>query len=175
MRTLIPTTDNIGGIRQVSSDDLAVLQLQLAGGTLVTVFINSDMAGFSQDIVVCGTDGYLVAQGGDLKGRKIRELRDEVLYLDVEDFNSSESFSSALPRIHMKGLMRMVSFLRDRFSGVEPQTDSVYEPALFDQGLYIQSVIEAMRKSSETRQWVKVVTSQEEGSDSGETSWSSYA
>ena len=33
----------------------------------------------------------------------------------------------------MKGLMRMVSFLRDRFSGVEPQTDSIYEPALFDQ------------------------------------------
>ena len=60
------------------------------------------MAGFSQDIVVCGTDGYLVAQGGDLKGRKTRELRDEVLYLDVEDFNSSESFSSALPRYIFK-------------------------------------------------------------------------
>jgi len=185
LRTLAPTTDNIGGIRQVSSDDLAVLQLQLAGGSLVTVLINADMSGFTQEVVVCGTEGHLVAQGGDLRGKKHRETREEVLYIDVEDLNTTESFPSFLPRMHMKGLLRMANYLRDRFTGggsglggggnLPNGQDPSYEPALFDQGLYVQSVIEALRESSETRQWVKVVTNTEEGTDSGESSWSSFA
>ena len=51
-----------------------------------------------QEVVVCGTGGHLVAQGGDLRGRKVGEQRDEVLYIDVEDFNSDQSFSPLLPR-----------------------------------------------------------------------------
>ena len=69
--------------------------------------------------------------------------------------------------MHVKGLMRLASYLRDRFSlgaGVgagggqnhHQQVDPTLEPAHFDQGLYVQSVIEALRKSNETRQWVKV-------------------
>ena len=62
--------------------------------------------------------------------------------------------------MHVKGLMRLASYLRDRFSlnsdsGKAP-LDIALEPAHFDQGLYVQSVIEALRKSSDTRQWVKV-------------------
>ena len=83
----------------MSSDDLAVLQLQLAGGSLVTVLINADMSGFTQEVVVCGTEGHLVAQGGDLRGKKHRETREEVLYIDVEDLNTTESFPSFLPRL----------------------------------------------------------------------------
>ncbi len=62
----------------------------------------------------------------------------------------------------MKGLMRLASYLRDRFSltsdSGQPPLDISLEPAHFDQGLYVQSVIEALRKSSQTRQWEKVCT-----------------
>jgi len=172
LRTLIQTNQNIGGIRQVSCDDLAVLQLQLQDGTLANIVINANMAGFSQEVVVCGTGGHLVAQGGDLRGRKVGEQRDEVLYIDVEDFNSDQSFSPLLPRIQLKGLVRMVNYLRDRFTGLQ---DLGVKPSMFDQGLYVQSVMEALRSSSQTRQWVKVVTMTEEGTDSAESSWTSFA
>lgn len=176
LRTLLPSTLNIGGIRQVHSDDLSILQLQLVGGTLATVVINTNISGFQQEVVVCGTDGHLVAHGGDLRGRRGKEDRDEVLYIDVEDLNTSHSFSSLLPRIHMKGHLRMVSYLRDKFTPQQAGHDCSggVQPALFDQGLYIQSVIEALKRSNETRQWVKVVTNEEESLDSGESSWSSF-
>ena len=84
----------------MSSDDLAALQLQLASGTLVTVLINTAMTGFTQEVVVCGPEGHLVAQGGDLRGRRGRDGREEVLHIDVEDLNVNvpESFPTFLPR-----------------------------------------------------------------------------
>ena len=38
----------VGGIRQVTCDDLAVLQLQLQDGVLANIVINANMSGFNQ-------------------------------------------------------------------------------------------------------------------------------
>lgn len=179
LRTLTPVTSTIGGIREVSCDDLCIGQLQLSGGVLATLNINTNLHGYTQEVVVCGSRGHLIAQGGDLRGRTAKDEREEVLYIDVEELNAEQSSSSSpcLTRMHVKGLMRLASYLRDRFSlnsesGKAP-LDIALEPAHFDQGLYVQSVIEALRKSSETRQWIKVETSEEEGADSMD-SWSSF-
>jgi len=180
LRTLTPATSSIGGIREVTCDDLCVAQLQLSCGVLATLNINTNLHGYTQEVVVCGSRGHLIAQGGDLRGRTIKEEREEVLYIDVEELNSEQSSSSTSPcltRMHVKGLMRLASYLRDRFSltsdSGQPPLDISLEPAHFDQGLYVQSVIEALRKSSQTRQWEKVETSDKEGSDSMD-SWSSF-
>ena len=59
---------------------------------------------FLAQVVVCGTEGHLVAQGGDLRGRRRQETREEVLYLDVEDLNTPDSLPSFLPRLVMNVL-----------------------------------------------------------------------
>jgi len=181
LRTLNPVTTSIGGIREVSCDDLCVVQLHMNDGVIATLNINTNLSGYSQEVVVCGDQGHLIAHGGDLRGRTFKDEREEVLFIDVEELNAGQTgtTSSCLSKMHVKGLLRMASYLRDRFSlqqtenGQQP-LDVYLEPSHFDQGLYVQSVVEALRKSNSSRQWVKVETNDEEGLDSMD-SWSSYS
>jgi len=179
LRTLTPVTTSIGGIREVSCDDLCVVQLHMNDGVIATLNINTNLAGYSQEVVVCGDQGHLIAHGGDLRGRTLKDQREEVLFIDVEELNTGETGTPSLTRMHVKGLLRMASYLRDRFSLQQTESghqplDVYLEPSNFDQGLYVQSVIEALRKSNSSRQWVKVETNTEEGLDSMD-SWFSYS
>ena len=61
LHTMTKTTDNIRGIRQITADDVAVLQLHLVGGTFVTISINSCLSEFMQEVTLCGTAGHLTA------------------------------------------------------------------------------------------------------------------
>lgn len=180
LKTFTRTTDNIKGIRQITADDLAVLQLQMTDGVFATVSINSQLSGFSQEVVVCGSSGHLVASGGDLKGRKKGAKKDEVLHIDVEDLNTDtkevQQQSCPLPKIYLKGLVRMVGQMREAFitnsfgegrdeAGQRWGNDPASVAATFEQGLYVQAVMEALRRSSSSRQWTKVVVLTEQGSD----------
>ena len=62
LHTMTKTTDNIRGIRQITADDVAVLQLHLVGGTFVTISINSCLSEFMQEVTLCGTAGHLTAK-----------------------------------------------------------------------------------------------------------------
>lgn len=48
VRTFCRRTPAIDGIRQITSDDLASFQLEMSGGVLVNVVLNSQMVGFNQ-------------------------------------------------------------------------------------------------------------------------------
>eukprot|EP00092_Neocalanus_flemingeri_P084684 GFUD01106421.1.p1 GENE.GFUD01106421.1~~GFUD01106421.1.p1 ORF type:complete len:375 (-),score=165.96 GFUD01106421.1:297-1421(-) len=161
--TLTKTTDNIRGIRQITADDVAVLQLHLVAGTFVTITINSSLSGFMQEVTVCGTAGHLTARQGDLRGKKNGATKDEVFNLDVSE-NELGQQSSGLPSLHAAGLVRMVGELRDVFRGkLEGQQERTSVAATFGEGLYVQAVMEALRRSSESREWRKVELVQEEG------------
>jgi len=189
LRTFTRTTDNIRGIRQITADDLAVLQLQMAGGAFATVTINSQLSGFSQEVIVCGTNGHLSACGGDLKGRKNGTTKDEVLHIEVEDLNNGSNTANhppLLPRIYLKGLVRMMSHMKEAFTsgsfgleqgdcGQQWGPDPCSVAATFDQGLYVQAVVEALRRSSASRQWTKVVVLTEQGSDTCSITADSWA
>ena len=62
LHTMTKTTDNIRGIRQITADDVAVLQLHLVGGTFVTISINSCLSEFMQEVTLCGTAGHLTSK-----------------------------------------------------------------------------------------------------------------
>lgn len=47
-RTFCHNTPSINGIRQITSDDLSSFQLELSGGILANVVLNSQMVGFNQ-------------------------------------------------------------------------------------------------------------------------------
>ena len=86
VRTFRPKTDKINGIRQISADDVCNFQLELSGGGFATVAINSHRSAFSQEILVSGDDGHLVARNGNLFGRRNGEKEETVLHLDSKGF-----------------------------------------------------------------------------------------
>ncbi|XP_015833490.2 glucose-fructose oxidoreductase domain-containing protein 2 [Tribolium castaneum] len=162
VRTFTKTTPNITGIRHISAPDFCTFQMELGNGILVTATLNSHTMGgnFQQEVMVCSTNGHLVVRGGDLFGRRNRG-NEEVLYLDVEDLQCAAVVpNSSLPKPFIKGVSKMVSALREAFLPVKEKAGWVKEPvcsaANFDDGLYVQAVLSAIRQSSNTRQWVKV-------------------
>jgi len=175
LKTLTTTTDNIRGIRQVTADDVATLQLYLAGGLYVTITINSEMEGFNQKVIVCGTAGKLVLSGGDLRGRRKGAVKDEVFHVDTSGGGNLNE-NPVLPSVHREGLVRMVAELKEVFSsnagftgervsgGQQWGQDPSCVATTFEEALYVQAVIEALRKSSSSRQWTKVYVCAEDGS-----------
>jgi len=159
--TMTKTTDNIRGIRQITADDVAVLQLHLMGGTYVTISINSCLSEFMQEVTLCGTAGHLTAKQADLRGRKKGAAKDEIFFLGTDKDHHQ---ASGLSNLHADGLVRMVEDLRDEFKGrKEGQQDKRSNAATFRDGLYVQAVMEALKKSSEKREWRKVEMLEEEG------------
>lgn len=171
VRTFTKTTEYVNGIRHISSPDFCTFQMEMSGGALVTATLNNHLAGlFHQEILVCGKGGYLVVRGGDLYGMKAGSSKEEVIYLDVEDLQKYGSINPAvansIPRPYMKGLFKMIGALKEAFLPVEDKRGWVKEPvalaATFEDGLYVQAVIDALRKSSTNKEWVKVTIIAEE-------------
>ncbi|XP_050312056.1 glucose-fructose oxidoreductase domain-containing protein 2 [Anthonomus grandis grandis] len=160
VRTFTKHTETIKGIRQITAPDFCAFQMELFSGILVTVTINSHTVGntFQQEVIVCSSTGHLAVRGGDLFGRKSKST-EEVIYLDVEDLKCPVP-NSVLPKTFVKGLCKMVAALREAFLPVNDQAGWIKEPvstaANFEDGLYVQAVLGAIKQSSQTRQWVRV-------------------
>lgn len=163
VRTFAQNTAQVTGIRQVTAPDFCNFQMELQNGTLVTASLHSNISSsksFIQEVLVCGKDGHLVVRGGDLFGQSRAAAggdKEEALYVDVQDLHVSTS-DSRLPRPVIKGLCKMIGALRESF--VQEQSSWVKEPvraaATFEDGLYVQAVLDSIRESSDTRSWVKV-------------------
>lgn len=174
-RTFTKSTDKIHGIRWIDSDDFCTFQMILDKGTCVTATLNSHIAGsFTQEIIVCGTKGRLTVRGAALYWFQNCLGKEELLYEDTESpsvnlINSSVSearLNSLLPHAYIQGLFRMVTALKEAFDSGEAEQGWLKEPvssaATFEDGQYVQAVIDAVKLSSSSRQWEQVTVAQEE-------------
>ena len=161
VRTYTKTNQNVNGIRQITAPDFCNFQLELDGGTLVTASLHSNITSksFSQEVLVCGQNGHLVVRGGDLFGQNNKNSsneKEESLYVDVQDLHCTP-LDSLLPRPYIKGLRKMIGALRESF---QEHNNWIKEPvqaaANFEDGLYVQAVIDSIQTSSINRNWVKV-------------------
>ncbi|XP_030556575.1 glucose-fructose oxidoreductase domain-containing protein 1 [Drosophila novamexicana] len=160
LRAYTKTTGAINGIRQITAPDFCNFQMELASGTLVTVALHSHTVPtktFSQEVLVYGSKGHLVVRGGDLFALKESQQKEEAVYVDVQDLHISTN-NSLLPRPYIKGMCKMVGALKEAFNSKESSwiKAPVSTAATFEDGLYVQAVVEAIRKSNETRQWQRV-------------------
>ena len=146
------------GIRSITAEDFAIIQLYLTGGCFVSICINSILSGYSQDITICGSAGYLSLNNDTLKGKKNGADKDQVFHLD-DSYPEAQLEKSALPVPHSKGMLNMIKELREVF-----QSRAGSSGATFGDGLYVQAVIEAIRRSNECRQWRKLEIIDEDGS-----------
>lgn len=174
IRTYTQVTEAVSGIRRVTAPDFCTFQMEMEGGALVTMTLHSHQcisgpaatAFFSQEMKVAGSDGsYLMLRGNDLFGQRsgrtatpAKGRGEEVLYVDDSTLPSDQHL---LPRPYAKGLGKMVAALREAFLPVQEQTGWIKSPvemaATFEDGLYVQAVLDAIRKSSEERAWMPVL------------------
>ncbi|KAI2800373.1 hypothetical protein RDWZM_010086 [Blomia tropicalis] len=163
----------------------------------------------AHDLIVYGSNGYLVCRNGNLYGKlrtssgdqqsidtlnnggdgssisgsSISNEKENIFYLDDIEMLKHQQMRglNVLPELYQRGLFNLVLALKNAFSSFQRQVsakstdsqemiedeseiedqihwakDPVHEAANFDDGLYIQMVIEAIRNSSAQQQWIRI-------------------
>ncbi|XP_053305708.1 glucose-fructose oxidoreductase domain-containing protein 2 [Spea bombifrons] len=164
LKTFVKQNKAITGIRHVTSDDFCFFQMQMTGGACSTVTLNFNMPGaFVHEVLVVGSAGRLIARGTELYGQTNSSPEEELLLSDTLDnviFNGFEK----VPQPYLKGMAHMVKALSLSFQDQEDQRTWDHKPlaaaATFEDGLYMQSVVDAIRLSNRSGEWetVKVMT-----------------
>lgn len=173
MRTFTKSTDKINGIRWIDSDDFCSFQMILEGGACVTATLNSHMGGgFIQEVAVCGSRGRLVVRGAALYGQTAGAAREELLHQGPDEpallanRNTSARVNSLLPQPYLQGLFRLVGALKEAFATGDGEHGWLKGPvasaATFEDGQYVQAVMDALRLSSASRQWEQVTVATDE-------------
>ena len=174
LHTFNTQTDKIKGIREISSDDFCSFHLEMKDGTFVVVTINSHVPGdFSQTVLLCGTNGYLKVQGMNLYGKPNADIIEEPIHTDNENVfdvvrapSRDDKTKSPIPTQHLKGMIKLVESVKEAFMGVEERHGYSRDPLrlgqTFEDGQYVQAVVDAVKQSSKSKNWVKVQIIEEE-------------
>nr|XP_056718799.1 glucose-fructose oxidoreductase domain-containing protein 2 [Euleptes europaea]XP_056718800.1 glucose-fructose oxidoreductase domain-containing protein 2 [Euleptes europaea] len=169
LKTFVKQNSAINGIRHVTSDDFCFFQMLMTGGVCSTVTLNFNMPGsFVHEVMIVGSMGRLVARGTDLYGQKNTSLQEELLFADSLDINAglSEKGFKDIPVLYLKGMVYLVRALRQSFQEQEDQRTWDPKPvvmaASFEDGLYMQSVVDAIKRSSRSGEWESVEVMTEE-------------
>lgn len=137
-----------GGSRAVSSDDGAVLSLELDGGLRGVVTLSAVAGGETQRLAVHGTEGALVVQDDlQLWGRR----RGESLSLIAVPPEYEPPLWVPDENLLLGPFVKLVGLMVDQIRG-----ESTVAPATFEDGLAVQRVIDAARVSSESGQRVEL-------------------
>nr|XP_020667104.1 glucose-fructose oxidoreductase domain-containing protein 2 [Pogona vitticeps] len=160
LKTFVKQNSAISGIRHVTSDDFCFFQMLTTGGICSTVTLNFNMPGsFVHEVMIVGSSGRLIARGTDLYGQKNTASQEELLHADSLNVNAelSEKGFKDMPLLYLKGMVYLVQALRHSFQEQEDQRTWDPKPvamaASFEDGLYMQSVVDAIKKSSRSGDW----------------------
>lgn|SRR6218665_3304137 len=167
LKTFTRQTDKIRGIRQVTSDDFCCFQMELERNACATVTINSHVTGqYTQEVLICGTKGRLAVRGSDLYGQRHDQAREDTIYRDVPNIldhqktGVSETIRADIPIPHLKGLIKLIDSVKEAFKMVEEKHGWAREPVLhaatFVNEQYVQTVVDAVRLSGKTKEWVRI-------------------
>lgn len=163
LKTFVKQNAAISGIRHVTSDDFCFFQMLMTGGICSTVTLNFNMPGsFVHEVMIVGSAGRLIARGMDLYGQKNAAPREELLFKDSLNIHAelSEKEFEDIPLLYLKGMVYLVQALRLSFHDQEDRRTWDPKPvamaASFEDGLYMQSVIDAIKRSSRSGEWETV-------------------
>lgn len=173
LKTFTKQTEKIKGIRQITSDDFCSFQMELESDACATVTINNHVTGqYLQEVLICGTKGRLMVRGSDLFGQKNDQSKEEMIHRDIPNILDQhktgvcENIRADIPIPHLKGLVKLIDAVKEAFKMVEEKHGWVRDPvniaATFLDGQYVQTVVDAVRKSSKTREWIRVKMISEE-------------
>ncbi|NXG49272.1 GFOD2 protein, partial [Psilopogon haemacephalus] len=168
LKTFVKQNAAVGGIRRATGDDFCFFQMLLGEeGVCCTVTLNFNMPGaFLHEVMVVGTAGRLVARGADLYGRRNSAPGEELLLADPLSLGQGLPGEGCreVPPLYLKGMAYMVRALRQAFQQQGDRRAWDRSPlamaASFEESLYMQSMVEAIKKSSRSGEWeaVEVMT-----------------
>ncbi|XP_054163294.1 glucose-fructose oxidoreductase domain-containing protein 2-like [Oppia nitens] len=176
--------DNVFGLRRITADDFVTFQMEMQNSlTVANVTLNSHYCGkFSHEILICGSKGYLVCRSGDLYAQLNSSGKEELLFADSDDpISDNCPYGKGLSRM-LSALKNAFQFSPEtecmpngfndgdghpnNGSGVDVHSndeilhrwakEAVGLAANFEDGLYVQAVIEAIKYSSKNREWVRI-------------------
>lgn len=151
LRTFVRQGGPAGGIRSVTADDYACFQLLMSGGGVCSITLNFNLPGTDvHEIMLVGSSGRLVARGTELFGQRTNMQAEELLLSD-----GGEAVGPSV-----RGLNSMVTQLRLSFQAQEDRRSWARHPvsmaASFEDGLYVQTVVDAIKRSNRTGEWESV-------------------
>uniref|UniRef100_A0A4W5PSN6 Glucose-fructose oxidoreductase domain-containing protein 2 n=1 Tax=Hucho hucho TaxID=62062 RepID=A0A4W5PSN6_9TELE len=169
LRTFVRQNGAIRGIRRITSDDFCFFQMLMGGsgsgrgtgtgsGVCCTVTLNFNMPGaFVHEVMVVGSAGRLIARGTELYGQRNGGNGEELL---LGDSGGTGQEVKDVPMPHLRGLGSMVTALKDAFQAQEERRSWARGPvamaSTFEDGLYVQTVVEAVKRSSRSGEWESV-------------------
>ncbi len=135
----------------MTADDYACFQLLMNGGVVCSVTLNFNLPGTDvHEIMLVGSSGRIVARGTELYGQRAS--------MQVEELLLSDGGEAVGPSV--RGLNSMVTQLRLSFQEQEDRRSWVRHPvsmaASFEDGLYVQTVVDAIKRSNRTGEWESV-------------------
>ncbi|XP_072279070.1 glucose-fructose oxidoreductase domain-containing protein 2 [Pyxicephalus adspersus] len=168
LKTFVKQNTSITGIRHVTSDDFCYFQMQMVGGACSTVTLNFNMPGaFVHEVLIVGSAGRLIVRGTDLFGQKNTSFEEELL---LEDTLHLENLGACgfekVPLPYLKGMAYMIKALKLSFQDQEDHRTWNQKPlvaaATFEDGLYMQTVVDAIKRSNRSGEWEAVKIMSEE-------------
>ncbi|XP_033114087.1 glucose-fructose oxidoreductase domain-containing protein 1-like [Anneissia japonica] len=173
MKTFVTQTERINGIRHITSDDFCCFQMELSNGGCATVTLNTHVPGhFSQEVLIVGSKGRLRVEGADLYGQLSGSKTESLMISDTLRINHQPggiTGSSDLPLPYLKGLFKLIDSVKESFERSQERRDWDHEPvamaANFEDALYVQYVIDAIRQSSHSGNWERIVIKNKEASE----------
>lgn len=152
LRTFVRHGGTGTGIRSVTADDYACFQLLMGGAVVCNVTLNFNLPGAElHEVMLVGSSGRLVARSTELYGHRNGTNGEEELLLGCGGSEAGPSVT---------GMKAMVTQLRLAFQAQEDRRSWVRHPvavaSTFEDGLYVQTVMDAVKQSSRTGEWESV-------------------
>lgn len=170
LNTFVNHTPRIQGYRSITSDDFCTFQLRCSRGMCASVTLNSLVEGENKfEISVTGSLGRLQVVGRELISLKFGKDSKEEKILTLQYEKVDEGYISQWS--HLKtgfyetfiiGSKFMFEALRDAFDHTTGQLTPRQNwqhyllAASFEDGLYIRLVLDAIKQSHNSRQWVRI-------------------
>lgn len=165
LQTFVRETPKIRGFRYITSDDFCTFQLKCSRGACATVTLNCHMQGcFLLEVMVIGTKGRLIVRNTELYGQLNEDKREKLIVKEDKNLGlpglDEVELQKRIPLPYLKGGILSTLALKSAFSKQDDRMKldlgAVKAMTSFEDGLYIQAVLDAVRESSIDKKWVKV-------------------
>jgi len=170
LNTFLCHTPRIQGYRSITSDDFCTFQLRCSRGMCVSATLNSLVKGENKfELSLTGSLGRLRVVGHELMGLKFGGISNEEKILTLQSEKVDEGYIKQWSHLNTEfyetfivGSKFMFEALRDVF---DPSTGQLIPrqnwkhyllAANFEDGLYIRLVLDAIKQSHNSRQWVRI-------------------
>jgi len=135
----------------VTADEIFTTQLKVGSSTFGIIKANALQSGdFTYKITICGSLGSITWNTGKVFHANVGEKKSQLIYEDVYDSDP------ALNTPWGHGTVLLAEALKCKLMNGDP--NALSPAATFEDGLYIQRVIDAIQESNSSHNWVTVQT-----------------